>query len=51
MDNAAKPRLWTLPLVGPAMVTIAGSARLLDRQFPDATEMLGFLLIAERDGA
>lgn len=49
VDKAAKPRLWTLPLVAPAMVTIAGSARLLDRQLPDATEMLGFLLIAERD--
>ena len=47
---AAKPRLWTLPVVGPAMLAIAASARLMDRQLPDPTEMLGFLLIAERDG-
>jgi len=45
----AKPRLWTLPMVGPAMVAIAASARVMDRQLPDETEMLGFLLIAERD--
>ncbi|HYP97612.1 MAG TPA: class I SAM-dependent methyltransferase [Polyangiaceae bacterium] len=45
----ATPRLWTLPVVAPAMVAIAGSARVLDKTLPDPTEMLGFLLIAERD--
>jgi hypothetical protein len=46
--GATTPRLWTLPMVAPAMLTIAGSARVLDELLPDATEMLGFLLIAER---
>lgn len=46
--GATPPRLWTLPVVGPAMLGIAGSARVLDELLPDATEMLGFLLIAER---
>ena len=47
----AAPRLWTLPVVAPTMVAIAGSARVLDRHLPDPTEMLGLLLIAERDDA
>jgi SAM-dependent methyltransferase len=49
VEAGAKPRLWTLPVVAPTMVAIAGAARLLDRQLPDPTEMLGFLLVAERN--
>lgn len=41
-------RLWTLPLVAPAMVGLAFWGRILDRVLPDPTEMLGFLVIARR---
>ncbi|HEY3235718.1 MAG TPA: class I SAM-dependent methyltransferase [Polyangiaceae bacterium] len=41
-------RVWTLPLVAPAMVTVALSARLLDRVIPDRTETLGFTLVGRR---
>lgn len=49
VDQALGPRFWTLPVVAPAMAAIAASARLLDRVLVDPTEMLGFLLIAERE--
>jgi len=41
-------RWWTLPWVGPSMVTIAAGARALDRMLPDPTETLGFALVARR---
>ena len=41
-------RWWTLPLVGPSVVTIAAGARLMDRWFPDPEESLGFLVLARR---
>jgi SAM-dependent methyltransferase len=41
-------RWWTLPWVGPSMVTIAAGARALDRVLPDPTETLGFVLVARR---
>ena len=41
-------RLWTLPLVVPAMFAVAGGARVLDRALPDPTETLGFTLAARR---
>jgi len=41
-------RWWTLPWVGPAMVGIAGGARVLDRVLPDPTESLGFCIVARR---
>ena len=44
-------RLWTLPVVAPAMVGLAFWARVLDRVLPDRTEMLGFTAIARRSGA
>jgi SAM-dependent methyltransferase len=42
----AGPRLWTLPLVGPAMVGISAAARVLDRVAEDPTETLGYLVLA-----
>ena len=41
-------RLWTLPVVAPAMMGLALWARVLDRVLPDPTEMLGFTLLARR---
>ena len=41
-------RWWTLPWVGPSMLTIAAGARALDRVLPDPTETLGFVLVARR---
>ncbi len=42
-----RPRVWTLPAVLPAMVCIAGAARVLDRVAHDPTEALGYLVVAE----
>lgn len=44
----ASARLWTLPLVAPWMIGLAGSARVLDRIAPDDDETLGFLIVARR---
>ncbi|MDP9034638.1 MAG: class I SAM-dependent methyltransferase [Myxococcota bacterium] len=44
--NAERPRLWTVPLLGPPMVGISAAARLLDRYVKDPTETLGFLVVA-----
>jgi SAM-dependent methyltransferase len=41
-------RWWTLPLVGPSMVSIAAGARLMDRYFFDPEESLGYLVLARR---
>ncbi len=46
--TARRPRLWTLPLVGPAMLAVAAGVRLLDRALPDPTESLGFTIVARR---
>jgi len=46
--TATGARLWTLPVVAPAMVGVAFWARVLDRLLPDRTEMLGLLVIARR---
>jgi SAM-dependent methyltransferase len=43
-----QPRLWTLPVVAPAMASIALWARVLDRVLEDDSETLGFLLLARR---
>jgi SAM-dependent methyltransferase len=42
-------RLWTLPVVAPAMMGLALWARVLDRVLPDPTEMLGFTVLARRE--
>ena len=42
------PRLWTLPMVIPAMLATAGAARVLERVIDDPTESLGFLVVARR---
>src|SRR4029079_1312662 len=39
-------RWWTLPAVGPAVVTIAGAARVMDRLLFDPEESLGYLVLA-----
>jgi SAM-dependent methyltransferase len=41
-------RLWTIPLVAPAMLGIAAGARILDRVAPDDTESLSYLIFARR---
>jgi len=41
-------RLWTLPVIVPAMVGFAFCGRVMDKVFPDPTETLGFLVIAKR---
>jgi SAM-dependent methyltransferase len=46
--TAEPVRLWTLPVVAPAMLGIAGAARLLDRVAPDPEEALGFVILARR---
>jgi SAM-dependent methyltransferase len=46
---AEAPRLWTLPIVAPAIAAVAVAARALDRIAPDPSESLGFLLLAEHD--
>jgi SAM-dependent methyltransferase len=43
------PRWWTLPFAGPAMVSIAAAARLMDRLVPDDEESLGFLVVARHE--
>jgi len=46
--QGAGVRWWTLPLVGPSVVTIAAGARLLDRFAADPEESLGYLVLARR---
>jgi SAM-dependent methyltransferase len=46
--TSRRPRVWTLPAVGPAMLGVTGAARVLDRFFPDATEALGHLIVGVR---
>lgn len=41
-----KGRPWVLPLVVPAMLAIAGGARVLDRVAPDVTETLSYMIFA-----
>jgi hypothetical protein len=43
-------RPWLLPVVVPAMVIIAGCARVLDRVVPDPTEALSYMLFARPRG-
>jgi len=47
-STADGARVWTLPLVAPAMLAVAAGARVLDRALPDPTETLGFSLAAHR---
>jgi SAM-dependent methyltransferase len=39
-------RPWLLPVVVPAMLAVAGGARLLDRLAPDGTETLSYMIFA-----
>jgi len=47
-STARGARLWTLPVVAPAMAGLALWGRVLDRVLPDPTEALGFVVIARR---
>jgi SAM-dependent methyltransferase len=42
-----RARLWTLPFVAPAILGIAGIARVMDRLFFERQEALGFVVIAK----
>jgi SAM-dependent methyltransferase len=46
--TGSRPRIWTLPLVAPAMLAVAAGGRILDRVLPDRTESLGFTVVATR---
>ena len=39
-------RLWTLPFVGPAVLSVSAAARIMDRLFFERQEALGFVVIA-----
>jgi SAM-dependent methyltransferase len=41
-------RVWTLPIVGPSMLSVALLARLLDRLLVEPDEMMNFLILARR---
>jgi SAM-dependent methyltransferase len=47
-SSRAKPRLWAIPMVAPALAGTTVLARALDRVAPDPTDALGFVLVAER---
>jgi SAM-dependent methyltransferase len=42
-------RIWTLPLVAPAILAIATGARVMDRLFFERQEALGFVVVAKRE--
>jgi SAM-dependent methyltransferase len=46
--TAVRARLWTLPVVAPAMLCLSGAARIMDRFLADPEETLGFLITARR---
>jgi hypothetical protein len=41
-----RARLWTLPLVAPAVLLISAGARVMDRIFYERQEALGFVIVA-----
>lgn len=46
--KTARPRVWTLPFVAPAMIGLSGGARVMDRLLADPEEALGFLIVARK---
>jgi hypothetical protein len=44
----ARPRYWTLPVLGPSIVGVAALTRVLERIDPDDSETLGYLLVATK---
>ena len=46
--TAARPRVWTFPLVGPSMVGLSAAARVMDRLLPEPEESMGYLIVARR---
>jgi SAM-dependent methyltransferase len=49
--TAARPRIWTLPLVAPTMLGLSSLARVMDHYFEDPEETFGFLVLARRKRA
>jgi SAM-dependent methyltransferase len=45
-----RARLWTLPLVAPAVLAISTGARIMDRLFFERQEALGFVVVAKHNG-
>lgn len=41
-----RARLWTLPVVAPAVLAISTAARIMDRLFYERQEALGFVIVA-----
>jgi SAM-dependent methyltransferase len=41
-------RLWTLPLIAPAVLAISAGARIMDRLLFERQEALGFVIVAKR---
>lgn len=46
--RTAPARVWTLPFVAPAMLGLAGGARVMDRLLAAPEEALGFLVVARK---
>ncbi len=46
--DVPKARLWTLPIVAPAMAGVAVGARLLEKALHDPQNALGFLIVAQK---
>jgi SAM-dependent methyltransferase len=42
-----RTRLWTLPLIAPAVLLVSTTARIMDRLFYERQEALGFVIIAK----
>jgi SAM-dependent methyltransferase len=42
------PRVWTIPLIAPAMIGLSAGARIMDRLLDDPEEAFGFLIVARR---
>ena len=45
-EQRQRPRYWLLPAVGASMASVSVAARVLDRVAPDASESLGYVLVA-----
>ncbi len=47
-SSQESPRVWALPIVAPLMISLAASARVLDRVLNEPDESLGFVVLARR---
>ena len=46
--TAERPRLWTLPLVAPSILSLAAAARVMDRVLHESDDALGYMVVARR---